>query len=202
MNLFLSIKSSSFSGWKGNHHRRFITLLGFSCVIPGRNMIKQSAKAAALQRSRLSCFSWSSHRDVHSSFDCVWNHVSAQCSSDTGLIGTGEKNVNTLQQKQTRRAENIFRRLFCRNKIGDSPCLDFSVSSSFSLRSPNDSIWTKKRKKYLSDLIFLCTQADSGLISVQKTHMHICKYVCVCTFFFYFWSCPLLAVRGLHRKIN
>lgn len=86
---FLSMKSTSLSRCSGNQWKQLIMVLGFSCVISGRNTISQSVMVV-LQRSRLSCFSCSSRGYVHPSLDCVWNHVSSQSSSDTGLIRTAK----------------------------------------------------------------------------------------------------------------
>lgn len=147
-------------------------MLSLCCVISGWNMIKQSIMTVS-QRSRLSCFSWSLHGDVHSSFDCVWNRVSVQSSSDTVLIRTGrKKNCYQFAAKTGTASWKYFQKNYSAEK--NWSLFMFMVSNNFSLILSVDRIWqqqfyqsnaVRNKISFRTD-IFVFTHNDSGFIFV------------------------------------
>lgn len=114
----------------------------------------------------------------------------------------GKKLLPHCSKKQARQAvENLFRKLLCRNKTGDSTCLELTGCNNFSLICPltafeqtYQSKMVKKTTKYQSALIFLCARTSRlCAICVTLMNLHVCTFV-VCSFFFLSLSLSFVAL--------
>jgi len=134
-------------------------MLGCSCAIPGRKMIQQSVRAA-LRRRRRSCFSCSSRGEQHPSFDCVWNCVSAQSSTGTGIIRTGKESLPLCWKNRRELWKKYSETELITSRF------NFTVSNNVHLICPSTAfrqcyqISTVGTKIYTSGLIFLCAHTS------------------------------------------